>query len=69
MAKRIENECAFCAEEIKPEHSVIGEDRKVYCSASCAGAGESVSRDEMKRLLAIAWANRVQVPPRRPAKR
>jgi len=68
MAKRIENECAFCAEEIKSEPSLIGEDRKVYCSASCAQAGETVSRDEMQRLLTIARANRVQVPSRRPAK-
>jgi hypothetical protein len=65
MAKRSENECAFCAEDIKPGNSTIGTDWKVYCSASCAQAGEGASRDEMARLLAIARANRVP-SPRRP---
>lgn len=63
MAKRIENECAFCAEEAELERSIIGDDWKVYCSPSCAAAGENVSRDEMQRLLSIAWANRVQNGP------
>ena len=40
MAKRIENECAFCAEEIAEGDEVVGKDWKVYCSELCAEAGE-----------------------------
>jgi len=42
IARRDENECAYCAEEITPEAGVIGQDWKVYCSEACAKAGELV---------------------------
>lgn len=51
MAKRNENECAYCAEDLKPEHAVIGQDWKVYCSASCAQRGEALSVAEQSRLM------------------
>ncbi len=53
MAKRIENECAFCAEEVRPENEIVGRDRKVYCSAPCAEAGEKLSETEKRRLMRI----------------
>jgi hypothetical protein len=65
MAKRIENECAYCAEYVDLEKRIIGEDWKVYCSRKCADAGESSSRDEMARLILIAQANRVRPNPPR----
>jgi hypothetical protein len=58
MAKRIENECAFCAEEIPMEDVVVGEDRKVYCSRRCSEMGETISRGEMVRLMAVMQADR-----------
>ena len=51
MAKRNENECAFCAEEIKHERAVIGQDWKVYCSQECANQGESLSAIEFDKLM------------------
>jgi hypothetical protein len=59
MAKRVENECAYCAEKYAEEKRVVGEDWKQYCSVACASAGESLSRDEMKRLLSHARAYRL----------
>lgn len=51
MAKRIENECAYCAEEMELEQGIVGQDWKVYCSAGCARAGEEVSQREWQRLM------------------
>jgi hypothetical protein len=51
MAKRIENECAFCAEEIIESKEVIGKDWKVYCSEQCAEAGERMSLDEWRKAM------------------
>ncbi|HEY8459033.1 MAG TPA: hypothetical protein VIM99_01565 [Blastocatellia bacterium] len=51
MAKRIENECAFCAEEIIEGEEIIGKDWKVYCSEQCAEAGEKISLEEWKKAM------------------
>ena len=46
MSRRIENECAYCAEEFDANHAVIGDDYKVYCSAQCEELGEMLSAYE-----------------------
>jgi endogenous inhibitor of DNA gyrase (YacG/DUF329 family) len=51
MAKRIENECAFCAEAIIAGEEVIGKDWKVYCSERCAEAGEKMSLEEWRKAM------------------
>jgi hypothetical protein len=51
MAKRIENECAFCAEEIIDGEEVVGKDWKVYCSERCAEAGEKMSLEEWRKAM------------------
>ncbi len=51
MAKRIENECAFCAEEIAEGEAVIGKDWKVYCGERCAEAGEKMSVEEWRKAM------------------
>src|SRR5690242_4606496 len=51
MAKRIENECAFCAEEIIEGEEVVGKDWKVYCSEQCAESGEKMSLDEWRKAM------------------
>jgi endogenous inhibitor of DNA gyrase (YacG/DUF329 family) len=51
MAKRIENECAFCAEDIIGGEEVIGKDWKVYCSERCAEAGEKMSLEEWRKAM------------------
>ena len=51
MAKRNENECAFCAEEVQPEQVLVGQDWKVYCSPECAVQGEILSASELERLM------------------
>jgi hypothetical protein len=51
MAKRIENECAFCAEEISEGEEVVGKDWKVYCSERCAEAGEKMSIEEWRKVM------------------
>jgi len=61
MARRTENECAYCAEEIEAEHEIVGKDWKVYCSSVCAKMGETISDQEWQRLM------RVAVPSRRGA--
>lgn len=58
MARRIENECAYCAKEIEAEESVVGKDWKVYCSAACARAGEEMSRGEWQRLMRFVTSRR-----------
>ena len=49
MARRVDNECAYCAEEFEQESGIVGEDMKVYCSAECARLGESLSAAERAR--------------------
>lgn len=51
MARRSENECAFCAEEVEPQAVVIGKDWKVYCSTTCAQRGEDLSVHEITQLM------------------
>jgi endogenous inhibitor of DNA gyrase (YacG/DUF329 family) len=51
MAKRIENECAFCAEEIIEGEEVVGKDWKVYCSEQCAESGEKISLEEWRKVM------------------
>jgi hypothetical protein len=51
MAKRIENECAFCAEEIIQGEEVVGKDWKVYCSEQCAETGEKISLEEWQKAM------------------
>lgn len=53
MAKRIENECAWCAEEISHEQGIVGKDRKVYCTSTCAEMGEDLSDNERRRLMRV----------------
>ena len=38
MARHNENECAFCAADLEPDKTFLGEDWKVYCSEECARA-------------------------------
>ena len=51
MARRSENECAFCAEQVNPQAAVIGKDWKVYCSVNCAHRGEDLSVRELNQLM------------------
>jgi hypothetical protein len=51
MARRIENECAFCAEEIIEGDEVVGKDWKVYCSERCAEEGEKISVEEWQKAM------------------
>lgn len=51
MAKRIENECAYCAEAVELDEAIVGQDWKVYCSSVCAQAGEEISQHEWQRLM------------------
>jgi hypothetical protein len=53
MAKRIENECAFCAEEVVVDECVVGKDWKVYCSHRCAEAGETMSSEQWRQLMRL----------------
>lgn len=62
MARRIENECAYCAEEIKPEKGVIGRDWKVYCSEACAESGETLSAREWQKVMRVAIPARDALP-------
>jgi hypothetical protein len=58
MARRTENECAYCAEEIEDERQIVGKDWKVYCSTACAQAGEEMSRGEWQRLMRFMTARK-----------
>jgi 1-acyl-sn-glycerol-3-phosphate acyltransferase len=61
MARRIENECAYCAEEIEPGKGFVGQDWKVYCSQSCVEAGESISKEEWDQVMSRVRPRRRQV--------
>lgn len=50
MARRVENECAFCAEEFDEHRAHIGDDYKVYCSEQCKERGEMLSAYEAAQL-------------------
>lgn len=56
MAKRTENECAFCAEEIAADTGVVGKDWKVYCSERCAESGEMISLEEWRKVMRLVTA-------------
>lgn len=62
MARRSENECAFCAEEIEPQTAVIGKDWKVYCSTTCAHNGEDLSVHELSQLMRYVSDRHQQFP-------
>ena len=65
MARRNENECAYCAEEMTS--SLVGRDWKVYCSTRCAEAGEEISRREAEQLRQLIsrhyQSGRSEIPP------
>lgn len=51
MAKRIADECAYCAEAIEFDKAIVGQDWKIYCSTVCAQAGEEISQHEWQRVM------------------
>ena len=63
MARRTLNECAYCAEELRADQGIIGKDRKVYCSGSCAENGEALSERQRQRLMSVATTTRTYVLP------
>lgn len=67
MARRVENECAYCAEELACKQGIIGDDWKVYCSANCARMGENISTREMQRLMSVAIPSRDHSQLKQPA--
>lgn len=58
MARRVQNECAYCGEELEIEIGTIGKDWKLYCSADCANRGETLSLREMECLMSAAIPSR-----------
>lgn len=50
MARREENECAWCAEIIDVEKRLVGCDWRVFCSSACVEAAEARSLQEKNRL-------------------
>ncbi len=58
MARRVENECAYCAEEVTLNASHIGQDWKVYCCPACLSAGEQLSAREIFQLMALVTDRR-----------
>ncbi len=58
MARRIDNECAYCGEELEIETGLIGKDWKLYCSAECTSGGEKLSLREMEQLMKVAIPSR-----------
>lgn len=58
MARRIENECAFCAEEFELSEGIVGNDWKVYCSTDCVRKGEVLSDREWRQLMSVALPSR-----------
>ena len=56
MARRIENECAFCAEMTLEGEQVVGKDWKVYCSETCAEEGEKMSAEEWSKVMSLISA-------------
>ncbi|MGE0886888.1 MAG: hypothetical protein AB7P14_25485 [Blastocatellales bacterium] len=64
MARRVENECAYCAEELECGQGIVGEDWKVYCSNHCVELGEIISRREMQRLMSVSTPRRDYTQPK-----
>jgi len=62
MARRTENECAYCAEELEDERQIVGKDWKVYCSTACAEMGETMSAIEWQKLMSVALTKREYFP-------
>ncbi|MDX2044453.1 MAG: hypothetical protein SF097_24800 [Acidobacteriota bacterium] len=62
MARRVENECAYCGEELELEFGIIGQDWKLYCSTECTHRGERLSRRETEQLMRVAIPSRHYVP-------
>ncbi|MFN0112420.1 MAG: hypothetical protein ACKVZH_26480 [Blastocatellia bacterium] len=58
MARRVENECAYCGEEMELDLGIIGADWKLYCSSDCVYRGEQFSTREMERLMSVAIPSR-----------
>ena len=58
MARRNENECAYCAWELELEQGLVGNDWKIYCSASCLDHGERLSVREMEQLMKVMVPSR-----------
>ncbi len=50
MSRRIENECAYCANEYAEIAAIVGQDWKVYCSQECAKSGELLSAYETAKI-------------------
>ena len=63
MARRTLNECAYCAEELKVDHGIIGKNRKVYCSDVCVEKGEALSKRERQQLMSVATTTRTYALP------
>lgn len=63
MARRVDNECAWCAEEIDMEKALIGSDRKTYCSPSCLEKGQQIFIQERQRLMNNVLISRQGYPP------
>lgn len=58
MARRVDNECAWCAELIPDEMIVVGSDRKLYCSEDCRCRGEQISLDELRQIMSCVFIGR-----------
>lgn len=58
MARRNENECAYCAVELGLEQAFVGKDWKIYCSANCLELGQRLSIREMEQLMKVMVASR-----------
>lgn len=63
MARRVENECAYCGDEMEIELGIIGEDWKLYCSVNCVERGERLSLREMEYVMRVAIPSRHYVSP------
>lgn len=50
MSRRIDNECAYCAEEFDEQQAIVGTDWKVYCSEQCVNKGELLSEHEKAQV-------------------
>ena len=61
MARRDENECAHCAEEMELNARCVGQDWKVYCSTACQQAGEKRSASEHARCMAVVTDRRAVI--------
>ncbi len=62
MSRRVDNECAYCAEAVQIAedqfNGIIGKNWKLYCSRECANQGEVLSLREMERIMSVAIPSR-----------